>query len=58
MTGVDSKILTKLSEIRMTPIRAGKRNPLLRVIAILRQRHSIWCGRRDSNPHDVAIEGF
>jgi hypothetical protein len=18
----------------------------------------IWCGRRDSNPHDVAIEGF
>jgi hypothetical protein len=18
----------------------------------------VWCGRRDSNPHDVAIEGF
>jgi hypothetical protein len=21
-------------------------------------RHSMWCGRWESNPHDVAIEGF
>jgi hypothetical protein len=21
-------------------------------------RHDMWCGRWESNPHDVAIEGF
>jgi hypothetical protein len=24
----------------------------------LKHPASVWCGRWDSNPHDVAIEGF